>query len=631
MKWAKRQFVLLLPLLVALGCKDTPPPAPPAPAQPMVSSAEPAAPETPPPQEPAANAEQPACSPPTEPAVEVEVETPAAVPSTYGVERIVVFAPQNPLIVELRLSIDGQPHVRALEQLVERALELADTDGDGRAMWSELTASPRFKYGQFGNLPIDGDNGPKQIVERYDIDRDGVIDNTELPRFLTRNAGGSRPFSIRGMVDDSPSGRRETPLWQLLDADDDGRLSAEEIATAAGRLRSRDADDDEILSAGEMLPPSASMAGEMMRTRRRGGREGARLLGPHAQWDGVRTSLEEQYALGGALDDDDFPLTPTLFPLLDASGDGRLQRKEFERLNDAPPDVILAVNLRTVAAPAATISEQAAEGAGETPTEAAAEEPAAAADEPMPPRIELVSFGEQLQGDKSATPLSGDRLLLQAAGSTLLIYLNDTLAAANYAQQAEQGLVRFDADKNGYLEASEVNEQAQATVGRFEAVDTDEDGKVYAGEIAAWLEQQQQALRSQVHARVEGKPDSLRETLDRNGDGRLDAREIDGAAERLRSLDANGDGEVDLDEMPTGLVMGIARGSLANQDALFVMPSTTPVAPTADAPRWFQQTDANRDGTISPREFLGPVELFERLDANGDGFLTADEARDAAG
>jgi len=623
--------LLLIAAWLLLGCRAEPAPSPPATVAPakQISSTRPSPPEpgAPKVEEPVvAKVETP---PETEPVTAVE---PA--PPTYGVERILIFAPQNPLIVELRLSIDGQPHEAALDQLVEHALGLADTDGDGRAMWDELTASPRFKFGQFGNLPIDGNNGPKQIVERYDIDRDGIVDRNELPRFLTRNAGGSRPFSIRGMVDDSPSGRRETPLWQLLDADENARLSAEEIAAAPERLRSRDADDDEILIAAELMPPSSAVPGEMTQSRRRGGREAARLLGPHAQWDNVRTALEEQYALGGSLEADDFPASPKLFPLLDENGDGRIRRREIERLNLATPDLILAVNLQTSTSPATGGSEQAADAAAESETETTPDE----ANESSPDapslvtkaaaRIEFVAFSEDLQGEKSATSLPGDRLLVQAAGASLLIYLNDTLAAANYTQQAEQQLAMFDGNKDGYLEASELNEQARNTVGRIEAVDTDSDGKVYAGEIATYLEQQQQALRSQVHARVEGKPDSLRETLDRNDDGRIDSRETEGAADRLKSLDTNGDGEVDLDELPAGLVMGFARGNLENQNALFLMPQTMATTPATDAPRWFQQTDANRDGSISPREFLGPAELFQKLDANGDGFVTVDEAGD---
>ena len=39
--------------------------------------------------------------------------------------------------------------------------------------------------------------------------------------------------------------------------------------------------------------------------------------------------------------------------------------------------------------------------------------------------------------------------------------------------------------------------------------------------------------------------------------------------------------------------------------------------------------DRNRDGLVTLTEFLGPPELFRRLDLNGDGFIGVDEAEHA--
>jgi hypothetical protein len=43
-------------------------------------------------------------------------------------------------------------------------------------------------------------------------------------------------------------------------------------------------------------------------------------------------------------------------------------------------------------------------------------------------------------------------------------------------------------------------------------------------------------------------------------------------------------------------------------------------------PGWFAKMDVNHDGDVSPREFLGTAEAFQKLDSDGDGLIDASEA-----
>jgi Ca2+-binding EF-hand superfamily protein len=184
-----------------------------------------------------------------------------------------------------------------------------------------------------------------------------------------------------------------------------------------------------------------------------------------------------------------------------------------------------------------------------------------------------------------------------------------------------QALGMFDQNKDGYLEKSELPESLQGQLGRFEAVDADDDGKAYAHEIEAFLAQQQAGLRAQIHAKATDTEDVLFAALDADHDERLDSRELEGANSRLAALDRNGDGKVTSDELPEVLLIGLARGSLENADATFSPPPIIVRGPDGKAPRWFTSMDANRDGTISRREFLGSAETFLELDRDGNGLL----------
>jgi Ca2+-binding EF-hand superfamily protein len=350
--------------------------------------------------------------------------------------------------------------------------------------------------------------------------------------------------------------------------------------------------------------------------RRLRGPDANRLLGPHAAWDRIQMDMEKIYALGGRLEADDLPLVPELMALLDTDGNARISAKEYPRLNDAPPHVRISLALGN---PAPTPSGQ--ESSSVESTQESVEE------ESQSPRLPLllVEVTPAAQALGVTAHSRGERLYLDVPGMWITFAVNDTIATVDFEVQAQQALIMFDGDKNGYLEASELPEGAQTQFGRFEAVDTDEDGKVYAGEIIHYLSHQQAALRSQIHAKAEDVQDALFPLLDEDRDGRLLGKEIETAEQRLLAFDKNGDGQIDPDELPGGMLVVFARGSLENRDLLFQPPAVMPPRSIDGIPRWFARMDENNDGYISPREFLSDRDQFLQLDDDGDGFISPQE------
>src|SRR5581483_1485747 len=122
---------------------------------------------------------------------------------------------------------------------------------------------------------------------------------------------------------------------------------------------------------------------------------------------------------------------------------------------------------------------------------------------------------------------------------------------------------------------------------------------------------------------------------DVNRDGRLSVREMRGAAALLDKLARAGRDYLTRADIPRSYQLAVRRGpagadggQAAAFAALYGGPGQAqgPAAPTA-GPAWFRKMDRNRDGDVSPREFLFAEELFRRLDADGDGLISPEEAR----
>jgi hypothetical protein len=99
----------------------------------------------------------------------------------------------------------------------------------------------------------------------------------------------------------------------------------------------------------------------------------------------------------------------------------------------------------------------------------------------------------------------------------------------------------------------------------------------------------------------------------------------------MLSRDQNGDGQLTNEELPVAIVVAFLRGERPGEQS-FYQPETMAVEKRmSEAPAWFAPADFNGDGDVSRREFLGTLEDFTRLDADGDGYIAAQEAAGTPG
>lgn len=508
-------------------------------------------------------------------------------PEPATVKRFLLFAPGGPLVVDVMLSIDGRAADWHMEQLVAQVLEAADTDENGTVTWEEATNSPNLIYGQFGNAPMPSPRARREVIRRCDFNRNAVLDSEEVPRLLTQAGAATEVFSFT-----SAARLARNNCWEWLNTVKDGVLTAEELAAAPARLRSRDGDDNEMLVAAEL---GDVMQMVMRQPNRRRGRELAVMLDAATNWGTLQVRLEDGY--GNPLRAESFSLVPELFGRLDADGDDWLAEEELAALTERPAHLELALTFGAWEEPEAGVS------------------------------LKLNRVGDALAEKVAVLWERNDAVSLRLPSGKLAFSVRDA-PGGNAEEAIKRQFDAYDNDANGYLDASEAEAARAFFMAPFEAADLDDDGKIHLEEAAAYQRQRQAVQGCRVQGTVAETEDALFSALDADDDGRLGAREIAAAEQRLRSFDTDRDGRIIANEVPSGYTVQFTRGNAPMGMVVRADAYASPVPAAPDAPQWFTAMDVNADGDVSPREFLGTSEQFQQLDVNADGFLDPDEIND---
>lgn len=492
--------------------------------------------------------------------------------------RLVLLADAGPLLIDVQIAIDGQPHSQVTDALVSHVVLDADTDGDRRTTWRELTTDPRINYGQYGTEPVRSEDERRARTYRFDANRDEIVQADELLGFLANRAGMQSMFEMVQM----PEGQQRMPAFNWLDVDQNHLLDAAEIDHLVKRLRLLDADDDWTVTEDELMQLAnirRSSRGESYVATPR-----LRRLWRGMDWSRFLFAIEEKYSFGSPIRPEDFPGRVNLVHALDLDADASWNAAEVAGLLAHPVDASITVSL------------------GE------------------PQHLQWITDGTDEIPD--VVLVSQDRISVPWAGFDLIAQIatpdNDFTIADDVWDQ-------WDDDDDQSLDESEYA-AAESVIGLpWDHADLNRDARLTRDEAFTLVRKRRWAADCRVVLTLARDDRPFWTMLDQNADRRLSQREIMQAANRIRVMTTD-DGNVQPADIRPVIRLTFARGDI-NRDN---QPRDEVLQPANDAsvvgPSWFQAMDRNGDGWIWRSEFLGEPAMFDSIDQDGDGFINAHEA-----
>jgi Ca2+-binding EF-hand superfamily protein len=530
----------------------------------------------------------------------------------------VFLASDRPVFLRLHMRHDGRPYSAAWDDYMKKFFAYFDKNGDGKLDKAEAQRVPNYQFLQFhlqGSIGFPYE-GQTVSLDQLDANKDGKVSPKEFADFY-RNAGFN-PLQLSFPSNKAATDKVTNTFYKLLDANGDRKLSAEELARAPEALQRLDLDENEMLSAAELTPGGGNDNNGYVFFY-----DGNRTAGPNLKdfleikpgtVDSVAGRVLSHYDKdkNGKLSRAEIGLEAALFDQLDKNRDGQLEAKEFARFFRREADLELIARLGKVDEKEVKVTTFLRNlGLGGTPLRAEVYNPAK---RDMP----LAAKMQRYDGSALAFMLGDARVGLSLSDQNFVQFSG----TKNFYEQQFQ---MADKDKKGVVD----RKQAKTTDFLdqiFPLADRDGDGKLTRKELVSYLDMQVEGSGCQMALTITDEGRNLFDVLDEDGNGQLSVRELRSGWSRIKPL-VRSEAGLARDDIPRRLEVSVGQGQQRFRQVQTSRRGMNNTKSPAKTPVWFTKMDRNHDGDLSRREFIGSEEDFRKLDADGDGLISAEEAR----
>lgn len=531
-------------------------------------------------------------------------QVPPLRPLRGDAQDLVLFLDSRPYLIRLHLQIEGRSFRDKWEETIEHLFRYVDANGDGELAEQELALAPsKTQWVQIVNGKSIEPDSPPELADLTGDAKQKKVNRTQFLRYY-QNSGASALEIEWGQRGDGPDALSDA-LFRHLDKDKDGSLSRAELLAAPAVLHPLDTNGDELIQGQELNPPGGGFPFFTFRSATE--KQPSPLSFPFVilpldgKAEAMAAEMLERYDHNKdrQLSRKEWPLDKVAFDKLDANRDDKLTAEELANWRKLTPDLELIVPL----------------GAGES----------------KEIRILPAADGQPNRLTAMLPPSRDGAMRIPFAANQLELVRDSTLAKLR-----RQLLKQFDAlaGADGVLNEKKIYQPPFTFVALLRLADRNNDNRLTRKELLEYLSVQEKFLFRTSYLTVVDRGSSLFEFIDADHDRNLSPRELRTAWKRLSVWDAEKSGRIARRQVPHQfqfiLYYGQSRAGLAG-DRPGTVDGTSLFRDRSRGPLWFRKMDRNGDGDVSQAEFLGTIEQFRRIDADGDGLIDVTEAERADG